>query len=107
MSRLGEMTNKITSVFLIGLGALWLATAFGHGFWSWIWKTSLALTIGIISASQVGLMTRTLEKEIDRVSPLATVCVFVLTQRAQTDCLSVGSIRDAPATRYTAFTTNP
>lgn len=67
MSRLGEISNKISFVFLISLGVLWLATAFGHGFWSWLWKTSLISVVAIISSSQVGLMTRRLEKEIEQV----------------------------------------
>ncbi|KAG0149934.1 hypothetical protein CROQUDRAFT_39134 [Cronartium quercuum f. sp. fusiforme G11] len=67
LSRLGDITTKISSVFVISLGVVWLSTAFGHGFWSWLWKTSLVSIIGIVSVSQVGLMTRMLEKEIDRV----------------------------------------
>ncbi|EGG02680.1 uncharacterized protein MELLADRAFT_49768 [Melampsora larici-populina 98AG31] len=67
MSTLGEISTKISSIFLISLGILWLATAFGHGFWSWLWKTSLISVVAIVSSSQVGLMTRRLEKEIEQV----------------------------------------
>lgn len=60
-------TQNIFYLFLVLSLMIWWTTAFGAGFWSFLWRSSLFGIFGIISFSQTGLLSRKIEKEIDRV----------------------------------------
>ncbi|CAH7672644.1 hypothetical protein PPACK8108_LOCUS7460 [Phakopsora pachyrhizi] len=67
ISAVAQVTNNISFIFLVGLAAIWATTAFGNGIWSFFWRTSLIGTVAVISSSQVGLMARKIEKDVERV----------------------------------------
>jgi len=46
---------------------LWLFFAFGHGFWSFLWRSSLIGGLAFVGAMVANLAERKLEREVERV----------------------------------------
>lgn len=68
--RLGYMQHKIQGLGLasaVGLTAIWIFTAFGHGYKRFFWVSLLCSAVGAILVTLINIISRSLEKEVESI----------------------------------------
>jgi uncharacterized membrane protein len=59
--------QKMLYFFLASFFVLWWTTSFGAGMWAFMWRSSLLGLLGVLSFFQSGLLSRKIEKELEKV----------------------------------------
>lgn len=67
MTKLRDPLKTISILFGVGLLAIWIFTAFGHGFLAFFWRSTIIGTVAFVALVKVGVTANQLEKEIERV----------------------------------------
>lgn len=59
--------DRLQMVIAGGSLVLWFFLAFGHGFWAFVWRTSMISAFGFAATTLASIASRNVEREVDRI----------------------------------------